>query len=815
MLKVKKITLSGFRGILKPQDLILTEKGDSNPHSLVLYGLNSSGKTSFVDGIEWFLSEENKVEWLTREDAEEKAYPHLAADSKKVESFVELQFNDTDKKLDSLRKTYSHKKITQPTLSSESDFENVYKVFVIKPYLRYLEVIDFVYNHTGLKKYQRLANWMGFESEQAFQEKLALKILPELKRRKEELSNTVETLGSHLSRLTGSSDISEIEILRVSNGILALHKIAEKKNVSELMDYIPEFAKLRAISSVGITVDKLTQAETNISLFAINKTLLESLADAKKKVDDFSKELKKIEQINVIGLYDQALEVLNKQTESATVCPVCGTSWKKDELVKHIQDELGLLTKVKEDKEALELTVSRLKSAVRTEITATERLVSKYDDVQKIIPVLTYEKVKSYKDALSIMESGWLTKPLGSNTEITLTQELRDQSEEEQQQILKTITAEKTKIQPSEKDIKIAEDIEKLTQIRTKLIEVKDAEAEREFTEKEIEKFIAVSNKLVTLIQENIKSRFNEISERIGKYFSILRNDKDIKNIEIVLNEEKGRAAGRSAEIQLHYYDVTVKPAYKVLSESLLNSLGLAVYFTCIKQFNQDCKFIVLDDIMNSLDIDKRDTLLDLIEQEFGDYQVILFTHDYYWFQKILRRFPKWIRKKIKSWGYETGALIDVAATTQGEIEECLADATKIEDAGWKLGRYVESTLNEFCENLWAKVRYRYTKNDPPAMEELFDALCGRLKDKLNEHPVVKQIQEAKKYEPILRNFVSHARTNSGSTVSPQEIKRAAKEWFKLESQLWCNDCSQFVEYHKTKSSIECHCGKLKLEKVK
>ena len=61
MLKVKKITLSGFRGILNPQPLDLIVKGNKEPHSLVLFGLNSSGKTSFVDGLEWFLSEENKI----------------------------------------------------------------------------------------------------------------------------------------------------------------------------------------------------------------------------------------------------------------------------------------------------------------------------------------------------------------------------------------------------------------------------------------------------------------------------------------------------------------------------------------------------------------------------------------------------------------------------------------------------------------------------------------------------------------------------------------------------------------------------------
>src|SRR3989344_8912188 len=99
-----------------------------------------------------------------------------------------------------------------------------------------------------------------------------------------------------------------------------------------------------------------------------------------------------------------------------------------------------------------------------------------------------------------------------------------------------------------------------------------------------------------------------------------------------------------------------------------------------------------------------------------------------------MRRFPGWIAKKIKNWKYETGATIDVATTTQQEIEENLDDSTKIETAGWLLERQAEGLLNEFCENLCAEIRYRYTKNDPPSMEELFVALHKRLKDKAKNH---------------------------------------------------------------------------------
>ncbi|MEK7106493.1 MAG: hypothetical protein AAB895_04030, partial [Patescibacteria group bacterium] len=376
----------------------------------------------------------------------------------------------------------------------------------------------------------------------------------------------------------------------------------------------------------------------------------------------------------------------------------------------------------------------------------------------------------------------------------------------EKDERIKQICVERVKIQPSKEELKLVEDTEKLNQIRDKWNEIVAAQKEAQFFSKELENFATLGNALVKLVQDNIKSRFGEISTRIGKYFSILRKDKDIKQIEIVLNEAKGKAAGRSAEIQLNYFNIAVKPAYKVLSESLLNSLGLAVYFACVKQFNVRCKFIVLDDIMNSLDIENRDTVLDLVEQEFSDYQVVLFTHDYYWFQRIVRRFPQWISKKIKSWDYKGGARIDFAKTTKEEIEELLLDATTIEDGGFKLGKHIEGILNELCEGVEAEVKYRYTRNDLPSMEELFDALHKRLKNKLGNNKVVDKVLNAKKYEPNLRNFTGHPRGNYPSTISATEVKRAMEEWFVLEKELWCLDCRHYVEYIQKKDSVECRC---------
>ena len=167
---------------------------------------------------------------------------------------------------------------------------------------------------------------------------------------------------------------------------------------------------------------------------------------------------------------------------------------------------------------------------------------------------------------------------------------------------------------------------------------------------------------------------------------------------------------------------------------------------------------------------------------------------------------------KFKPGDYITGPKIDPVITTQEELEECLKDSTKTKTAGQLLSGHVEDRLNELCEDLWASVRYRYSKNEPPTMEELFDALTKRLKEKVATHPLVEKVAEAKKFAPILRNFVSHSRTAS---ISPEEVKRTAKEWFALEAEFWCAKCNHFVEYRKDKDAIECQCGAKKLERPK
>ncbi len=563
MLKVNKIKLSGFRGIFNPQELDLTIKGNKEPRSLALFGLNSSGKTSFVDGLEWFLSEENKIAWLRRDEAEEKAYPHQAAKDKGIESFVEINFFDSESKISNLQKSYDHGKITKPTLSDEKGFSGIYSAFVIRPYFRYLEVVEFVCSN-GKDKYEKLAQWMGFESEFEFQEKIARATHQRLKAYEDELSGKVSTFEQQLKQLTGGITAGDDEVLNFCNVILKQHKVDECKNVKQVWEKIPEISKKKIASSVGVTIDKLTRVETAISASVLKEDLHEKIDEFSKKIGEFRKNAALVAQIDIIGLYTKALEILTGQTDTDTKCPVCGNEWNRDELIKHIKDELELLKKTREEKEQLERDAQALKTIANGEVAAVRSLTDRYKEAQEIIAEVKYDEATAYLKILTGIADSLSRVVSDVSVQIKMDSSEVEKIKKEIGAITEQIKTHKTKIQPSPEDTKLSEDIEKLTQTKTSWESLEEARVKQKFAEEQINAFYALKDDAIKTIQDNIKSRFDEISDRIGKYFGILRNDKEIKDIKIVLNEERGRAAGRSAEIELNYYDISVRPAYKV-----------------------------------------------------------------------------------------------------------------------------------------------------------------------------------------------------------------------------------------------------------
>jgi recombinational DNA repair ATPase RecF len=117
--KIKAITIKGFRGVKDQFTLVLDSK------SILLFGDNGSGKSSITDAIEWFYYD--KVEHLSSEEVGKGGIPALRnihiPDTE--ESYVKIEYLNS--KFNNSKKLLINKKGTleKKFLTDSEDFNNL------------------------------------------------------------------------------------------------------------------------------------------------------------------------------------------------------------------------------------------------------------------------------------------------------------------------------------------------------------------------------------------------------------------------------------------------------------------------------------------------------------------------------------------------------------------------------------------------------------------------------------------------------------------------------------------------------------------
>jgi len=89
----------------------------------------------------------------------------------------------------------------------------------------------------------------------------------------------------------------------------------------------------------------------------------------------------------------------------------------------------------------------------------------------------------------------------------------------------------------------------------------------------------------------------------------------------------------REIILKIEYFNERIEKYHIFLNEARLSALAISIYFAIIKkQFSllddDSLKILVLDDLLISLDMNNRLSLLDILRNEFSDFQIFFFTHD-------------------------------------------------------------------------------------------------------------------------------------------------------------------------------------------
>jgi hypothetical protein len=336
-------------------------------------------------------------------------------------------------------------------------------------------------------------------------------------------------------------------------------------------------------------------------------------------------------------------------------------------------------------------------------------------------------------------------------------------------------------------------------QIRTwRMAEKKAAKAQRAFNLAD-RVFEAYQSKQ----KEDLAELLKRISQRVAQLYAALHPGESLAE---AVSIEPWTAKG--VELAVEFYGSRQRPPHGVLSESHLNSLAIALFLAMAEEFNQQLGFLVLDDVINSFDVEHRGRLAELLADEFSDWQIIVLTHDQQFYEHLSRRAPSWRRLELTSWSYESGP-----RTTRYEPSGILAaarerlDSGDVHGAAAKARRALEELLQEVCEALLAPLPFRRGQaNDKREIGELFKGLRRSLKDQ--SKPLLESM------EPLFKNLeadvgatlnveVHGSRSRSGASEVEAALKRI--ETF---DQTWsCPECRTRVWHRGSPEAGRCKCG--------
>ena len=499
--------------------------------------------------------------------------------------------------------------------------------------------------------------------------------------------------------------------------------------------------------------------------------------------------------------------VLRNDVVQDDYCPLCQQEKSKIELINELNERIKELEELEQEKDKLEEQGQKLKDILRVNVNTIDGLLKEklFKEEQQAKLLERVQQVKTSLNAFSAeLEKELIAKdPIQEPSKIQIDKKEISELAKQAQDTAKALTESK------KSNIKF--------QIYTKLFHAVTAynqyqsiKRQQEILTKQQVTFQVLFADFIKRQEEALNVFLKMFSANIDEYYTTMNPNEKIEDIKLVpIKDKNDDLVGIT--IEYSFFDETKTPPIAYLSESHINCLGLSFFLASVKAFNKQNEFFILDDVISSFDRPHRTRFAKLLTDKFGDYQILLLTHEQGFFELVASDVKNkgWLIQDFK-WSKENGVGIEKGTT---DIKERILKKFEDRDTdglGNDIRVYTEKVMKEIAYNIEAQVAFRYNEiNEKRMAPELLDAVHGRILKKGNGLKDKANIQKLKGIPIFIGNVTSH------DNEFTESIEDLAAIWEDIEKTIhifYCDKCRKFISikyFDNVESKIRCQCGKL------
>ncbi len=783
MTKISNLSITGLRGVRKKLSLPLDAK------SSLLYGDNGTGKSTISDAVEWFYHD--KIEHLATEEIGRKGHEALRniylddADPASVEFEYDTKIHNCTKSIE-----IKSGKLETSLSNSTSDFVDYLTASQQENLvLRYRDLVRFVILSKG-ERLRYLSEIIGFGQVTKTRDILQ-KVTNQLSREitNKNFENQINHQQSQILEQFGHNVTSDKEFIKAVELLIKDFKLGIKMvSVSDVNTILTKIKKPDDSKEIKQET-YLTTLDEKLVDFPVNLAELEKRYKEYRDIfEEIVSDLDKVKKLALEKLLRTGQHILINKTHDENTCPLCLQNKSQSELISELSIRLKELEETRQEdhklgeakntlKQQISLTRGALQ-AVNNDVQSNEaENANRKKELTKIL-----NGVAKYEETLepSVLDG----KPLPEESSLLIDKKIIQKLEINCKSDLSEIRKKRSKDPKWDAQAKISIAGHAYAQIRKLSKEQSAYETQRNTMDEVFRLFLQAQ-------KDGLELFLNTYSTEIDEIYQFLNPGERVENIRIVPIEKNGVLVGLT--IEYDFLDVkSASPPHKYLSESHLNCLGIAVFLASVEAFNQQNKFLILDDVISSFDTEHRKRFADLIVEEYSDYQVIILTHERSWFEIVANLVKKkgWSIYSIKYNDADGTHLDDPPKTLEQEIKMQIAAG-----GGTSLGnnarKFLENRLKSIAHNLEVKVAYRPNEvNEDRMSYELLTELKGKLKRakcvELTSNPIIDRLINSTN----IGNKDSH---DHFAAMAFGDIKAFWQDIKEFEELFYCEDCASFV----------------------
>jgi len=787
--QINNIHIHNLRGI---RDLEVPLSG----RNLLILGENGTGKSSVIDAVELFFTEQ--IERLSgRQDVLQKdAIPFWGADK---ERWVQIGFSGENEPIQFM----FSKPITRTQVPEK--YKRFFEIASSRPFIlhRY-KLLAFIEDRAA-ERYERLSALIGMDAVDDIVESW------KQAHNSFEKSYKIADVASKgalkdLQKWIKKDVVSDTEICDLVNQSiipLGLVSITRRQDIPERQEALKgkfsqsvDFARAEALRTILSRVEEmLISLNTFIDMY---EKLFNRWCDVLAK----SSEVSDAPYENILVDGKRVIDEL-----FLNICPLCESEIEnKPQLLSRIDTRLEGLHALIHSR----LTMEEQRGKTQKSIYGLQEAITRLRDSLAAGAKLDFSGLSEIRKKVQVIEQKLDFQPLVLDDMNNLKQNLKlDLFLEAVIADKETIINEAQKLSPSESEKEILTINNFLARVDEKWI---DWEKEREVTSQQFKRFNQVKIVYQQLIQarkDGVQSIFDGLQAEFVRLYNVLHPGEGHKAISILMSENKANSADLLAEID------GMKPTHPLAhySEGHLDSMGLCIFLAFIKKFNNDLNFIVLDDVLTSIDAGHRLRVAQLIATEFKDYQIIITTHDEFWANELSVVFKnnhiamKTIR--MNPWNQKDGATYSDYVTTDWDYYKGQINTGNKLDAIAGVGRSLERFLFTMRRNFHLEVPATF--DDRYTIGDLYGPFFSWLSKKKIQRQDVKDfhyqinflVEELDDYWRF-RNWSGAHYNEWGEQVSQKEAERFVEIVQEIVSAMQCPKCSALVIYDIKSKVVRC-----------